>query len=209
MNAAQLRKHLAIDDAKLREWIKRGLPHTGRGAGRRFDATAVKAWLLSHGASRRRIVHRQEDVAKAIGISVRQVAYHLANGMPGQPARAGETSSYDLDECEAWLKATKPEKAADSDRQKALTKLAQIKAEREALKLAQTKEELIDAGDVARFMAAHASEAKAVLAELEPLIYSELPEELRQNLKDRIRQTVADRLQQAFESLARLAEGIS
>ncbi len=39
----------------------------------------------------------RDELAQALGLNVRNVAYHLAAGMPGTPG------FYHLEDCQAWL----------------------------------------------------------------------------------------------------------
>jgi len=99
IDARALRNRFGISAATLHTWIKQGLPRSGDG----FVPNDVAAWLSEKGlATPTRTVATIDQLSKSTRRSIRQLAYDLAKGMPGEPGY------YDLDAAEAWLAEHKP-----------------------------------------------------------------------------------------------------
>jgi phage terminase Nu1 subunit (DNA packaging protein) len=196
MNRDQLVAALGIAPRKLNLWIRQGLPCTGRGRRREFDAAAVRTWLISQGyAKERQIAKTQADVARHFTVAERTVAYWLARGCPGEPG------NYDLDEIAAW-REREGQGRSDEDANK--SRFLQVKTEREQLKLEEERGDLVKVDPIVRLFTRHIAEARSRLDQLPDQITAAVARVVPAEELDGIRRRVQDTLDDAYQSLADL-----
>jgi len=190
MNAKDLRIALGITAYRLRRWLAQGLPHTRRGRAYDFDPPQVREWLLAQGLASTptpaRIAATRADVAAYFDVHERTVANWLAMGCPG------EHGHYDLAAIAAWRSDQGKPPTADADGPRA--RLARLRGDREELRLAVDRRELIPADPTIRLISRTIHTAKARLDQLPEQLLAEIAEHLPADqlapLRRRLQQTV-------------------
>jgi len=195
MTTQELLDALGIDRTTLRKWIDKGLPHKRKGRAYDFDADTVQAWLIAQGlATPANVAATRDDVAAHFGVHVRTVAGWLAAGCPGRPGY------FDLDAITAWRDANRPAPAPATDAAQA--RLLAAKADREELRLAKERSELIPIEIVTRLFARHISEAAAILDQLPDLCLAALPPDTPPETLAALRGRLVAAVDNARQSLA-------
>jgi len=175
MNFEELRRLLSIEAATLRGWIRKGLPASGRGAKRRFEAEAVAAWLLANGhAQQRATAATIAEVAQHFQVADRTVSYWISRGMPG------DRGAFDLDAIAAWRQR---EGLARSDEDSARSEGQKIKNQRETLRLERERGALVAVEPLRRLFVRHIHEAKAIFEAVPDRLLGILPSRLPANAK--------------------------
>lgn len=146
MTTRELCDALGISSRQLTAWRKRGLPATKTGRGYRYDAAAVRRWLIDQGLAKpQAIATTRADVAEHFGVHERTVAGWIAAGAPGSPGR------YDLDAIAAWRDARRgkgddPELAGPASA--GLERYRQARAAIAELELARLRRQLVPREEV-------------------------------------------------------------
>lgn len=215
MNDKQLCSELGITPEQLADWLKLGLPHGGTKRRRTFDAQVVADWLVERGLYKRPagVVTTLRDVAKYFDTTSRNVGYWKDQGMPWQPGH------YDLDAIAEWREARfgkrvggEPEDEKQDSRGFWEAKRAKIAAEREAIKLARERGEVIDVGVATRLIGQHIAQVKVQLEQLPDYALSLVTltaaekKKFRERLKTRIRD-LCEQFGRSLEELAQTAAG--
>jgi uncharacterized protein YicC (UPF0701 family) len=126
------------------------------------------------------------EVAGHFGVSERAVHYWLSAGCPGQP---GE---YDAAAIAAWRDGRKKDEQSDDNPR---AKYLAARAERELLKLAKDRRELVEADAVRRLFARHIHEAKAILGQLADRASAAVPSaqaKIRKKVREETKRLVDD-----------------
>lgn len=78
---------LAVSPERFDRWLTFGLPHTGKGKGRRFDPHGVYRWLADHDlAGVPAVADSQDDAGRFFQRTGRQIRRWIAEGCPaGEP----------------------------------------------------------------------------------------------------------------------------
>ncbi|MGE0605532.1 MAG: hypothetical protein AB7O62_00295 [Pirellulales bacterium] len=148
------------------------------------------------------IVATIDELAAALGIGARQVGYDLRAGMPGERGR------YNVAAAAEWRSARKTVAAAiagDGAQAAARRRLDLAKAEREEIKLARDRGELVPAAEVASLVIAHVTECRAHLEELPPALAAALPEDLPDDVRRAARESIDRQVRKCLSTLAELA----
>lgn len=222
LTPAQLAEQLAVPVARVEAWLAEGLPATTRDDGATvLEAAAVRAWLIQSGKASiqesgiaaARVARTRHEVAHHFGVSQRTVADWLTD--PSFPGRAGSPGRQDgyfpLEEIAKWW-ATRSDKGLEKAGEgapgaNARERLNEIKAEREAIKLAQDRQQVIDAEETERFLVRTIHAAKSVLEQLADRLDSRLPGEVSLELRAAIREVTQQTVEQACQQIAELVEG--
>ncbi len=208
MTLAEIARELQVDEAKVRAWIKQGLPRGGTARKPDFDAEVVSKWLVDRGLYKRPlgIATSLRDVARHFGVSSRAVGYWKDGGMPWQPGR------YDLDAIEAWRAA---QRGNDNEQEEDTRGYWETKRSRAAamlaeLALGQKRGELIEVDLAARLVGQHVAAVKAQLEQLPDYVLSlvKLPPAGKRSLRDGCRKKVRDLCEAFQRSLADLAAAV-
>jgi phage terminase Nu1 subunit (DNA packaging protein) len=137
----QLAEKLGVTPNVVRQWARSGLPAVTKKP-LRFDPAVVRQWLVDNGLAETDVIHRTRDeIAKALGVTVRRVSHWLSD--PTFPGKAGDTFQrngyFPENAIREWMQTRDNESAAPVDHE-----LKQVKLEQERLKLAEKQGRLID-----------------------------------------------------------------
>jgi phage terminase Nu1 subunit (DNA packaging protein) len=157
INTRALADLLHVTPRVIRRWIAKGLPHTRGRRGYVFAPPAVLDWLLTHDL-RLPTLSTRAEVAAWLDVHERTIANWLAMGCPGEPGQ------YDLAAIAAWRTAQGKSPTPDGEAPQA--RLARVRAEREELRLAVDRRELIPADPALRLISRTIHESKARLDQL-------------------------------------------
>ena len=195
MNASSLARALGKSTQDIHDLVDSGLPCTGTGRRRAFDADAVRQWLEAREHDRRpRVAKTIDEVAAHCGISSRRVYTLRARGMPGSPGH------YPLDDIDAWLKQQKSEVG---DSQKYQARLMRIRAQRELIELRQLQRTLVNSKLPERVLARWITEAVIRLDQIADRVVASLPRKLPAKDREAARRLVAGEIDEARATLAR------
>ena len=149
---------------------------------------------MSKKRKRSRIVETRAAVARHFGVAERTVGNWISRGMPGSPGR------YDTERIAAWREGL--DSATKADRDKPVSdrqRLDRIRADREALRLARERHQLVPLEAVRRLFIRHVDEAKAILMQIPDAVIGALPAKTttkdRQNIGRDARRIVEDTCQ--------------
>ncbi len=103
--------------------------------------------------ARKTVVKTRDELAKAVGKSVRTVAMYIAEGMPGTPGH------YVVEDCLAWIDARENKRTSrdtddlpDDGDSPALERYRLARAQMEELKLARLRSELVESEHVQQWL---------------------------------------------------------
>ncbi len=194
---------LQIDAKQLMQWLREGLPCVGRGKRRRFDAAAVRDWLLANGKAEpapndvtspaprdQPVANTIGQVAQYFGVTERAVRYWINEGMPGKAGRPGtKEGQFPLFDIEDWRAGRRMRHVStDEDtKHQAQARLLGIRAELLAHDLQQSLENLVDVDQVTRLWLRFMQEAKSQLLYLPAAIAKALPNELGPKVRKQAR----------------------
>jgi len=209
LTADQLCSQLLIAPKKLPSLVKQGLPCTGRGASRRFDAAAAEAWLVAKGhlqppAAEYAVARTRAELARILGVSERTIATWIREGMPGKSGRPGvKEANYPIEEIQAWLggRVSAENTPQDATKHQAQARLASVNAELAELKLRTRLGQLVEADEVRRRWLRFSTEAKAQLDQLPPRLIKALGDKLDAKVRDRLRTTLKRTIAGACQTL--------
>jgi phage terminase Nu1 subunit (DNA packaging protein) len=196
---------LGIEAKQLAAWVRKGLPHSGRGAKRTFDPFAVRDWLVAQGLAaveppaeipvNQPIAHTWAQVAEYFNVSARTVHTWIKQGMPGRSGRPGtQEGQFPLHDIEAWREGRKDPRISTGDETKnqAQARLSTLRADMLERELREKDGVLIDANEVARHWLRCQNECRAQLTQLPALIAKHLPEKLSPSLRKKMRKKVQE-----------------
>jgi phage terminase Nu1 subunit (DNA packaging protein) len=204
LTGQELCERLQIDQVQLSAWLKLGLPANGRGKARRFEPSAVAAWLIENKLAEpaeiptnQPIANTWAQVAEYFQVSERTVATWLNQGMPGKRGRPGtREGQFPLHDIESWREGRSgPRIVTDGEsKSEAQARLARIKAAREEMAFRKELLQLVDATDLERRWLRLEHEIKAQLAQLPTLIVKALGEstsdDTRKKIRGRVKRTI-------------------
>lgn len=222
LTGAELCTRLQIDAKQLTAWLRQGLPSTGRGKKRRFDAAAVRDWLVAKGkaeplgddrsdapSGEQPIAHTWAQVAEYFSVNQRTVGTWIQQGMPGKSGRRGTREGFfPLFDIEAWREGRKPDHLIPGDETKsqAQARLARARAELLELEVKRQHGQLIDAEEAARRWLRLLSEAKSQLMQLPTQVARALPDGIDAKTRRRARTLTKRSVDRALDVLALLLE---
>jgi hypothetical protein len=214
MNDKEVCKTLRITSQQLAAWRKKGLPHTGKNAKRRYNEAKVAAWLIDNGLAERETNSEAGDdeiVEHTIGAAVQTLARiglpvdkrTFQDWMlhPDFPGRAGSPGRRDGEfRCRA-IKAWRLGMNVSSENPEASrrTRLLDLQIASKSIELAKMQGEVIDF-DLARTLfnqnnTIWLTAVNALPQEIASLLPSDQQAEARRLIETRInktRETVVD-----------------
>lgn len=103
--------------------------------------------------ARKTVFKTRDELAKALGKSVRTVAMYFAEGMPGTPG------TYVLEDCLAWIDARENKRTSrdaddlpDDTDSPALERYRLARAQQEEIKLAKLRSELVESEHIQQWL---------------------------------------------------------
>lgn len=158
LSDAQLCKKLGIAPKRLKELLRSGLPHAGRGRKRQYNPEQVAAWLTENGLAEQTaevdgdtILRTRAECANHFGIRERQVSeWQLREGFPGKPATPGYRDGYyPVKRIEAWRAQHFGPRASDTTPlSEALLRIKRAEAEAKELRNLERRGKLLERDDV-------------------------------------------------------------
>lgn len=221
MKADELQTLLGIKPAKLRKWIKEGLPCKRRGRSTTFDAAAVEQWLLDTGRAQKEaapppagvVARTIAEAAKLCDVSSRVFADWLKQpAFPGKPGSPGRRDGYfPIAEIEAWrvvrFGADGRSGAVDDGEKAVRREILEIDRDRKRAELERdVLGSLIDAEQNSQFIAFICATAKGVLQELPDRLlakFAGMSEKRRRFIRRETRKVVRE----VLEIFAQLVKG--
>lgn len=222
MKTAELQATLGITLAKLRELIKAGLPHKGRGKARVFEPAAVEQWLLATGRAEKAVAPSPAglvartivEAAQLLAVAPRNFANWIKEpGFPGKPGTTGKRDGYfPIAEIENWRAARfgSDGRSGSTDDGERAVRREMLEIDRDR-KLAELERDvlgtLIDAEETTRFIAFVIATAKSVLQELPDRVLAGMPSKISAGLRKVIRKVVLSVVRETLEHLSQLIKG--
>lgn len=223
MKADELQSALGVTPAELREWIKAGIPCTGKGRSRVFDPEAVEQWLLTTGRAREeaplapssadQVARTTAEAAKLCGVSKRVFADWMTEpGFPGKPGGPGRRDGYfPIGAIETWRAArfgADGRSGPVDDGERAIRReILEIDRDRKRAELERdVLGTLIDAEANTQFIAFLCATAKGVLQELPDRLLAKLPA-MSDKRRRIIRKETAAVIREVLEIFAQLVKG--
>jgi phage terminase Nu1 subunit (DNA packaging protein) len=216
LSETELRQALGVPAKRLRKWMRRGLPATGRGRTRRFDEAAVAAWLTEHGLAQpapppEAIATTREEAARLLRVNLRTLAGWLTEpGFPGKAGTPGRRDGYfPIEQIEAWRAARfahAPAAASDETSRLRQKKLG-FEVDEAQLDLETKLGTLLDKEQTAQLIERVIATAKAQLEEFPDQVDALLPAKAGPRLRSKVRRAAAKKIRQVLRTLAELVAG--
>ncbi len=207
----KLADELGVDQKTVHAMISRGLPVDQRGRRKSFDRDAVAKWIKRNCPRRDEqpdpvVLQTRSDVANYFNVHLRTVGQWLA--MPGFPGRAGDPGKrnghFPVDQIETWLILRDSSVAAQSvDDDHPRHVLAEIKAQREQLRLSREMGQFVDAELLKREIVRAHAVAKSALEPLVDMLLGVLPADTPPPVVDDVRARLVRIRQNAYEQIGK------
>lgn len=216
-----LRKSLGVSKQRLDRWLREGLPFVLEKKQKKFDPLEVRKWLITNKkvqqpqappATSKQIATTRGEAARLLGVSTRTFAEWIkSEGFPGQPGAPGRQDGvFPIEEIQAWRQARfggDGRSSSDDEklREARYRKLA-IQTDREQVEFEKDLGYILDAQEMADFLARHASMTKAMLEQMADKVETRLPENLPAAIRAKIRAAINETLDSVLHLISEMAE---
>lgn len=217
-----LRKSLGVSKQRLDRWLREGLPFVLEKKQKKFDPLEVRKWLITNKkvqqpphstpASPKQVATTRGEAAKLLGVTTRTFAEWITlEGFPGKSGGPGRQDGvFPIDAIQAWRQARfggDGRSSSDDEklREARYRKLA-IQTDREQVEFEKDLGYILDAQEMADFLARHASMTKAMLEQMADKVETRLPENLPAAIRAKIRAAINETLDSVLHLISEMAE---
>lgn len=206
----ELREVLGISHQRLSSLVRKGMPNSGANGQKRYDPDQVSQWLVDRGIATEEtsgtpILSQRREVSEYFGVHLRTVAEWVADPtFPGRSSTKGRNDGFfPVDQIDKWIRTKQGSYGTNEDR----SNLVKVRTARQELALQRELGQVVNAEEIARFIARTVSATVALLREIPDKLAATMPEEIDFQLRKKLREVAETAIKETCIAISELTTG--